>query len=460
MASKHLGIVIAFGPEVRGFLHSGLVDKLAEKYTLTIFTSNPESEVFKSAPRNIAVVPFPEGGEPQRLKIWRYRASRLHAIWMEKQGTRKWRHYLDGNGGGNSGGWREHVLFMLANYSSVWAVSWFETLLSRRLGTNAAWASYFTDLNIDAVITSSYGSERTLPALQTATNMGLKTIIIPNSWKDVFTSPHLPFQPSALLVWSKENASRFIAANPWKISENIKVVGSLHISPFFITSNILSEKDFFQQMGLNWHRPFICYTAAAPKAVKNEELLVECMLKAIKNGDIPQHPQLLLRLNPMEDGTRFAHLKEYYNNDLIIQKPLWEWDASKDWCCAKKQDINLWVSTVFYATCNISIPSTVTLEFSAMKKPVINICFDLPQTSNKKISNRRFWEADFYKEIRDQNLAIPVFSDKQLITSLKKIISSKIRETNSYSLEEPQIPWLPKNTIGKVVAAIDDLFNQ
>jgi hypothetical protein len=38
--------LIAFGPEVRAFLHSGFVDRCAEKGGVLLLASNPESVVF------------------------------------------------------------------------------------------------------------------------------------------------------------------------------------------------------------------------------------------------------------------------------------------------------------------------------------------------------------------------------------------------------------------------------
>ena len=59
-------------------------------------------------------------------------------------------------------------------------------------------------------------------------------------------------------------------------------------------------------LGLTPNRAFICYTAASPNAVRNEELIIAELLKAIKDGKILGNPQLLLRLNPMESGERFS----------------------------------------------------------------------------------------------------------------------------------------------------------
>jgi len=71
---------------------------------------------------------------------------------------------------------------------------------------------------------------------------------------------------------------------------------------------------------------------------------------------------------------------------------------------------------------NVSIPSTVTLEFAAMNRPVVNVCFDLPEAVPLESSNRRFWMADFYRDVREKGLAVPAFSPSEMITQLKRIL--------------------------------------
>ena len=69
----------------------------------------------------------------------------------------------------------------------------------------------------------------------------------------------------------------------------------------------------------------------------------------------------------------------------MIQKPMWEWDPANDWNCPLAEDSEMWVGTVLHAALNVSIPSTVTLEFAGPGKPVVNVCFDLPTFVGREI---------------------------------------------------------------------------
>ena len=122
----------------------------------------------------------------------------------------------------------------------------------------------------------------------------------------------------------------------------------------------------------------------------------------------------------MEDGSRFQTFASLYPSDLVIQRPQWDWLPESGWICPLEEDTSVWVSTAYYSHLNISLPSTVTLEFGALGRPVINICFDLPEAANYESSNLRYWEADWYSEIKLLNIALPAFTPEELIKRVEE----------------------------------------
>lgn len=455
--AKHLGIIIAFGPEVRGFVHSGLISNIAQKYRITIITAKPESASLYGINGSVDIIQLPENQEHSLLRKWRQRAALVHTLWLEKLGFEKWHHYLNDRKPHKS--LKQFILFSISQRWTAHFLGRFEAKLAKIIGNNRSWSKLYHDLGIDAVLTSSYASERTLPALATAVNMGLKTFVVTNSWKDIHVKPHLPLQPTRLMVWNQGNAALFVKFNPWMKIESLQITGSLHLGPFLNEKNILSQEDFCQKTGLSPNRPYICYSAAAPHAVQEEEGVVAAILEAIKNGKLPRTTQMLLRFNPMEDGSRFEYLRSSYPEELVIQKPQWEWLPELDWCCALPDDVRLWVSTVHYARVNVSIPSTVTLEFAALKKPVLNVCFDMsPQEPEQ--SNLRFWNGDFYQEIKSMDIAKPCFSEEELLTNLQGILAEKDNQSYNQFNHKESLDWLGWVAAEKIKNAIEEAFDK
>jgi len=434
MSRRHVAFLIAFGPEVRAFLYSGLIPRVAAKHLVSVITAHPGSGAFLSLER-IPLIVMPEGGEANMLQRVRYWSEVLHEEWLRSRGRQRWRHYLPppGRAGGGAGRFRP-LARVLARIPGVPRLAhWAENRYALGAGTHWEWKRLYQQGRIDCLVTSSYASARTLPAIQTAINLGVRTVILPNSWKDVYAKPYVPATPDRIGVWSQSVASDLIAANPHMPKERIAVCGSLHLAALADHSAVMDRDEFCRKFGLDAARPIICYTAAAPAAVRNEERIVEALLEAIENGTIPHSPQLLLRLNPMEDGARFRGLGQRYRT-LRVQKPLWEWSERQDWCCALPEDTELWRATVYHSAVNVSIASTVTLEFAALGRPVINICFDLPEDQPASSSNKRFWDAEFYREVREAGAAAPAFSFPELVARIAEALEGRLRQTRPPTL--------------------------
>jgi hypothetical protein len=274
----------------------------------------------------------------------------------------------------------------------------------------------------------------TAPALQTARNLGIKTLILTNSWKDVYVCPHIPVPPTRLVVWNEVAREDLLSANPNLKAETVGVGAPLQLDHFLNVRKVMNREEFCCKAGIDPSRPYISYTAASPAAVEHEELVVEALAKAICDGRLPRHAQILLRVNPMEDGRRFAGFAAKYPF-VVIQRPMWEWDAANDWNCPLVEDSEMWVGTVLHAALNVSIPSTVTLEFAGPEKPVVNVCFDLPQPLSAERSCRRFWDAPFYAEAKRSPLVEGAFSVDELVsrvaTALEKVESRERNVVNN-----------------------------
>ncbi|MEI8313913.1 MAG: hypothetical protein WCG79_00535 [Verrucomicrobiota bacterium] len=414
---RHIAICIAFGPEVRAFIHSGFARRLAERYDVTVLAYRPDSAALTGLDE-VKVVPMPRVSEPYGLAAYRSWSNCAQSEMLRRQGGGVWAHWLRSEPASR----KARVLRAVPGGLRVLtpAVRRLERQLGRQFGTQPVWQQLFTELGIDAVIAGSGFHPRILPALQTATNRGLVTILAFNSWKDIYSAPNFAVVPSRVVVWSQRAANDLLAMNPHVSSHRVVVIDSLHLEPFVRPGTIPDRQEFCARVGLDPARPFLCYTAAAPTAVRHEERILAFLLSATRNGRIPARPQVLVRLNPMDNGRRFAALA----GEFVIQKPAWEWDGTADWCCALPADIPQWVATAYHAALNISIASTVTLEFKTLGRPVVNVCFDLPAPLPAATSNRRFWEAAFYAEIRERGDAVPAFSPDELVRAVTQQLTA------------------------------------
>ena len=65
-----------------------------------------------------------------------------------------------------------------------------------------------------------------------------------------------------------------------------------------------------------------------------------------------------------------------------------------------KEGENEWLDLLQFSALNLSVPSTVALEFLAISKPVINVEFNSQNKLEKHVN--QFFEAGFYKPLFDE----------------------------------------------------------
>jgi hypothetical protein len=414
---KHIAFLIAYGPEVRAFLHSGLALSLADTFKVSVIARFPKSAAYHGL-KNIAVLPMPEAKEGWVVRRSRAWAREAKAHLLESRGRKKWRHYLPPAVAGRnprcSG-----LKSLFASAGGTASLTAAERLCGRSLGGSRGADHLLKEAGIDCLVASGFSSPIVTPFLQSARNAGIKSVVLTNSWKDVYVSPHVPVAPTRLAVCNANARDCLLEANPDLEPGTVSVAPSLHLQRFLKPDGILSRLEFCNRAGLDPAFPILCYTAASPSAVQNEEAIVALVAGALSEGRLPRHTQLLLRQNPMEDGSRFSALiKEC--KQVVAQKPKWEWDAVADWNCPLAEDLTMWTSTVFHSTLNISVPSTVTLEFLAMHRPVVNVCFDMPEPLSRERSTCRFWQAPFYEEFRNLAEVKPAFSCGELLDQVER----------------------------------------
>lgn len=346
MTIRRPALLIAYGPEVRAFLHSGFAQGLIDAgMSPVIFAAQASSAALAALPVGVPL-PIPheaEGGALQRLRGLSRRTQ----------------------GKGPAG---------LA-----------ERYAASLVGGTAGWKKALADSGADAVICASHSSARTVPALQTASNMGLRTVIFENSWKDVHRRSYAPTAPTAMGFTTESALEAYAAANG--MPSEVEVCGSLHLSAL-ARAGWMERSEFCRRLGLDPARPIVCYSTANAGVADEEHGWLQQLWRRFQS--VASRPQLLVRTNPMDEFDAFAGLGQCA--DIALLKPRWEWNPSADWCCPLAEDSLLWASAIRHAALNVSLASTVTLEFAAFGRPVINPVFGA--------KGKELFAADFYGEAR------------------------------------------------------------
>ena len=340
---RRVALVVAYGPEARALLQSGFAERLSPDHELLVVTAQPASTAFAGSKE--PVLPLPCEAESAAMLRFRARA----------RGVRR-------------------------RLPSLMAVSLgAERLLGRLIG-GGRWASFFTEHSIDAVIAASAAGGRALPALQAASNLGLPTAVLLNSWKDLAKRPELPVRLSALGV-----AAGGEGAASYRDARRTACYGSLHHAAVR-RAPAMPRHELCDAVGLEPDRPVLCYAAAVGDP--GEAACIARLVKLLAR--LPSGPQLLIRTNPMEtDAAPYDALAR--RPGIAVLRPRWEWSRECDWCCPLPADLPWWRATLDHCDIAITRPSSITLDFAAWGKPAVNLVWG---------RGEELWSAPSYGKIR------------------------------------------------------------
>lgn len=368
---RRLAILIAYGPEARAFVQSGLAERLAERHELVFAASRVDSPALSALPGELA--PAPEGVEPPTL-------CRLRRLRARLQPT------------GAPG----------------LAVQAVEAFALRAWGGSAGWRDWFSRHRIDLTLSGSYSSARTLPALAAAARAGLPSVVLANSWKDVHQRPHCAPPLAGLGVFAESERRRFLAANPSFPASNLRSIGSLHCAAL-LRNEPLSRAELADRLGLDPQRPFVCFIAARDGAA--EQPLIRRLLARLRRLE-PQ-PQLVVRLNPMDAADWAADWAG--EPDVVFDRPCWSWDPQREWICPLPSDAPSWAGLLSQAAAVVSRPSTAAWEAATLKRRLLTIAWGDAQPA---------WDAPDFRHARACGWVRGIFSEDSLAAALAEEIAS------------------------------------
>ena len=420
-------LLIEQGPDLRAFVYSGFADALAER-----------GEVAFLAPEGIARDYIPEkfrvfdrdahiSASPAKVAS----AARLHDLWTEdavqRAGGERWLNFAGHDA-------QRGLARRLRDAALALPVPGKRKLAARTIAKaapNANLAALLDELKPDRIVLSNAATPLAIELIRTARSLNLATTVVQNSWKDAFARPSVPIPPT-LLACETETARNHLRRFNDTIASRTIVIPSPHAETFRRGDYRMGREEFCHAASLDPSRPFICYTAAAPRAVSNERAIVADLITAMANDEALRDVRLLIRLNPMEDEP--DAWQAMASDAVTIQRPDWDWDSAAFWSCPTPDDCRTWVSTVAHAAANISISSTVTRDFLLFGHPVVNILFDAQNAPAG--TNRRFWDARFYRELHDHPLVTPAQNVQEIVAALPAALAVTDGEPPIAALEE------------------------
>ncbi|MEZ5401920.1 MAG: hypothetical protein R2729_19765 [Bryobacteraceae bacterium] len=216
------------------------------------------------------------------------------------------------------------------------------------------------------------------PVVLAAHELGIPAASFIFSWDNLSSKGRICAPFDHYFVWSDYMAEELTRFYPRIRRDHVTIVGTPQFDPYADASIHWSREEFFRRVGADPSRKMICYSGGDAGTCPEDPLHVGVLARLIREGKIEGNPQVLVRPVPVDDGRRYAAVREEYP-EIIYCQPEWVFASKEDWTkvLPTARDVQFLSNLTAHADMNINLGSTMTLDFGLHDRPVVNMAFDI-----------------------------------------------------------------------------------
>ncbi|MCC7009057.1 MAG: hypothetical protein IT184_09595 [Acidobacteria bacterium] len=375
-----VALLLPDGVGIRNFLLGPFRQESGDRLSLVVFDRVPDAfRHLYDAGDETEWLPYEAYRDTAALYLLRNTVSYAHMFSIQTWGMRCVRAIpVGGRGARRVAAEASRVLGRLV--AGVGAVRWLDrkfAAVAARLPETARYREVLQRTRPDVLLSSNQRPTGVLPAVLAAQSLGIPTATCIFSWDNLTSKGRIAAPFDHYFVWSELMKRELRTFYPEVPAERIHIVGSPQFDPH-AHAPLLSKAEFFARIGADPARPLICFSAGDPSCTPEDADHLEILLQSIRDGRIHGRPQVALRPTPTVDGRRFARVRERYPEVLYAQ-PAWTPVTEGDWShvLPQPQDPVLLANLAHHSDLNVSVASTMTLDFAIHHRPVVNIAFDV-----------------------------------------------------------------------------------
>ncbi len=237
-----------------------------------------------------------------------------------------------------------------------------------------SYESLFEQVQPNLVISTHPFSLDELPVTLLAKQRGIATMGVILSWDNLCYKGPLPVEHDYYPVWGETMRAELLMHKPHLADERIIVVGTPQFDFHLRPDLVWSREEFFARIGGDPSRRLITYGGDVSLVFPDEAEFVARLWRAIEDGKVQDHPQLLVRLHPHDNTDRLEEVRRRCPG-VLISRP-WPYDPRRFWWFTPElEHLALLSNTIRYSDVGLNVSSTITLDFAIMDKPIISIAF-------------------------------------------------------------------------------------
>ena len=454
--SPSLLCLFPLGSELRQFGHSGLFTRLLDLgWRVVVAAKIADDDLKNQLDPRVQVTELPLAGVGFGLAQLIATLDKSHAERERRLGSSGWQY---GKVVGRN--WKQRALYASHSFwgKSLSFCAPAHAFASRceaaaiRRRASARCAEFLRSTDPSVILLNVPRVDALLPLLSASQERGIPAVILYHTWKDVVAQGRVNFPFARYGVWSERMRAELLRQNPAIDPRSVSLTGCGHFQCVGRQDLLLPEAELRASLRAKPRSRLVVFPASAPWLVPEEERYIRLLKNALRNLDSVGDVQIVVRLNPMDSDGRLAEVLRADAPEIIVSKPDWRWDRKRNWCFQRRSDQVLYNSLLHYASACVGMPSTVTVECAVADVPVINIGFDLPGPAAQPGAVRKFWDADFYEEVRQTGAAKLVQSPGNLAAAVEEaLVHPELGRQSRHRLLERQLGIVPHAAVDAAV---------
>ena len=434
MSKPKLGIILEFGfHDVKKYIHSGFYVVLRENFDIVWLALNKGNATFDEYFRGTGS--SVEYFDPADFKLppskTEARNQSVRRAWMQNQGLGAFHNYVRLD----SKRWKNRVI---GNGVLKW---WYEYQTLREVSAryfSPAIASVLSRHGIQLILGIGTASAFAKSAYSTAIRSGLKAWLLVNSWKDLYINNFIPFpRLDGIIVWSERMRREYLHHMPYLRGTPFFVGGNPSFDFIGLSPPGMSRAFYGSKYRVPENAQWLYYTMSPPGIIDDELQTVILIAQRMLAVWPPSEKIILLRKNPNHSQEDFSGVPLPEN--LRLTEHFCEYDQKQDMITQSPEGEAEYRDLLNYCDMNLSIPSTVTLEFLIKSKRVVNIGFGSDGLADVRLEQHI--SAGFYRSLFSRPDVLLSRTIDRMIDNLRALepqTHTKVESTES-------VVALPKN---------------
>lgn len=198
------------------------------------------------------------------------------------------------------------------------------------------------------------------------------------------------------LVWNERMRAQLLKFYPSVLPEQVSVTGTPQFDFHRRSEFSWPRAQTLARLGLDPDAKFFLYAASHESLAPEEPGLVSQIAERLSHDEILSDYQLVVRLHPHDDGSRWSSLAGV--SEKVVVSQAYGSNSKADRLLSTHEDHALLISSLLHTAACLNIVSTISLDAAILDRPVIGIDFRNEPDSPREIMYDEY-DADHYRPL-------------------------------------------------------------